>query len=105
MSERKYIFFDIEYANPHCCDYRMYSFRYVITDDKFNIIIKQDLLINPNVPHSQWDWGWVKKFGTPPIIQEKVKNGFNKEPKFPHYYSLLEKMLTDKNTRFLGGVF
>lgn len=40
----KFVYFDIE-----CCDgYNICSFGYVVSDEKFNILVKKDISINPN---------------------------------------------------------
>ena len=48
--------FDIECVHEKNVQY-MLSFGYVITDEDFNVIEKEDVLINPNLPFSLTDVG------------------------------------------------
>lgn len=51
----KYLFFDIECAATYKGGYTpIYSFGYVKTDDSFNIINQEDLIINPNIKTNSW---------------------------------------------------
>ena len=53
---KKYLFFDIESIDRksrYTC-----SFGFVLTDDKFNVILKDDILINPMV--EEYDWYVLK---------------------------------------------
>lgn len=51
----KYLFFDIEGACPKLCT--VATFGYVLSDEKFNIKEKTDILMNPD---SKYDWYVVK---------------------------------------------
>ena len=44
----KYVFFDIECSNSFVESSKICSFGYVLTDEKFNIIKKEDIFINPS---------------------------------------------------------
>ena len=44
----EYIFFDIECANCFQGRGKICSFGYVITDESFNVISKNDILMNPH---------------------------------------------------------
>lgn len=46
-----YLFFDIEAANRHNKTAKMYSFGYVLTDSKFNVIKKEEIIINPEADY------------------------------------------------------
>lgn len=82
-----YLFFDIE-----CCDGRhICSFGYIKTDEKFKILEKKDIIINPKKP-----------FKLGPKGEEELKlcydkDVFFKEKEFPFFYEKLRTLLTDPN--------
>ena len=48
--EMKYLFFDIECANCFDRKGKIFSFGYVLTDEKFNVIEpREDILVSPKV--------------------------------------------------------
>ena len=86
-----YLFFDIE-----CCNgYHICSFGYVIIDEEFNIIRKEDFIINPK-----------KKFKLgranfdPEINLAYTQEVFKQQPEFNYYYGKIKKLL--KNNTVLG---
>ena len=82
---KRYLFFDVECANCFNGKGKLCSFGYVLTDENFNIIIKEDRLINPK---SKWDWYVVKKMLGYPKSEFESKPGFDKE--YPFIKELLE---------------
>ncbi len=51
----KYLFFDIECAATYKGGYTpIYSFGYVLSDDEFNVIKQEDIIINPRIKRSKW---------------------------------------------------
>ena len=78
------LFFDIECSNGH----DICSFGYLLVDNNFNILIKEDLLINPNAPFI------LAKKGEKPKIQLAYSElTFKKQPIFKHYYSKIKRLL------------
>ena len=83
----KYLFFDIECANRDSDGRNMiYSFGYLLSDEQFNILCSEkDLVINPNV--KEWDWYVLKK------ILAYSKKYVESQPKFPHLYEKIKKLI------------
>ena len=87
------LFFDIECSNGH----DICSFGYLLVDGNFNIIIKEDLLINPNAPFI------LAKKGEKPKIQLAYSElTFKKQPIFKHYYSKIKRLLSNTNNIVFG---
>ena len=53
-----FLFFDIECANCFGGVGKIFSFGYVLTDEHFNILERDDILMNPDV--TRWDWYVIK---------------------------------------------
>ena len=88
-----YLYFDIE-----CCDgNHMCSFGYVITNENFEILKKEDIVINPE-----------KKFGlgrdrfNPRISLAYSEDVFKKSPNFKYYYQTIKDLLKSDNMVLLG---
>ena len=43
----KYVFFDIECACVYKCVAKICAFGYVVTDENYNVLAKEDILVNP----------------------------------------------------------
>lgn len=52
-----YLFYDIECANSFGGTGKICSFGYVLTNENFEVITEDDVLINPN---DKWDWYVLK---------------------------------------------
>ena len=52
----KYLFFDLEYASQKGGTSKICEFGYVVTDENFNILEKDNLIINPNIYRYEWDY-------------------------------------------------
>ena len=83
---KNYIFFDVECANCFDGKGKICTFGYVVTDNRFNILQKEDILINPNV--AKWDWYVVKN------ILAYRKRDFVELPKFDAFYTKIKDLLT-----------
>ena len=93
ISMKNLLFFDIECSNGH----DICSFGYLIVDNNFNIIIKEDLLINPNAPFI------LAKKGEKPKIQLAYSElTFKKQPIFKHYYSKIKRLLSNPSNLVFG---
>ena len=89
----KYLYFDIE-----CCDgHKICSFGYVIADENFNILEKEDIVINPD---AEFRLGRDKS--KPRIELAYQEETFYKQPTFNKYYNKIKSLLTAKNQILLG---
>lgn len=88
-----YLFFDTECAHGRggICE-----FGYIITDEKFNIITADNLLINPHIKFD--DYGH-KKAG---IVFAYSKDEYYSAPDIMDRYDHIKELLTDKNNVIIG---
>ena len=93
----KYVFFDIECANCFQGNGKICSFGYVITDEKFKILEKKDIPMNP---HSKFHLYGTKKH--PGIVLAYDEKTFNSSPDFIHFYKRIRNLLTDKHCMNFG---
>ncbi len=93
----EYIFFDIECANCFHGRGKICSFGYVITDERFNVISKNDILVNP---HSRFHlYGHGNHPGITLGYDEKT---FNSSPDFPKHYKKIRELLTAPDRLVFG---
>lgn len=92
----KYLFFDIECANCFNNAGKICSFGYVLTDDNFNIIEKNDIVINPK---AKFDYRGLKMGGIELAYTEKE---FRNAPDFGFYYPKIKALMTGKNVIVFG---
>lgn len=93
----KYLFFDIECANSYVEDSKICSFGYVLTDEKYEVIDQEDILIRPV--------GKFKLTGRKNRADCYLKydeSVFKRQEKFPHHYEKIKGLLEDKDTLVLG---
>ena len=83
-----YLFFDIESANRHNRTAKVYSFGYVITDNKFNILKQEEIIINPEADYYFRINGEHVKIDCPIDSERMSKAGI-----FPDYHSEIGKLL------------
>ena len=91
------VFFDIECASVHKTTAKICAFGYVVCDEKFNIIKKEDILINPKGGFHLTDRRGEKGLELPYDYAE-----FKKHPPFPAVYSFIKELLEDKNNLVFG---
>lgn len=88
-----YLFFDIE-----CCNGKdICSFGYVLTDEEFNIIKKEDIVINPNKNFNLTD-----KKGNARITLAYSEDCFFKAQDFTYHYEYLKSILEDEKVIIVG---
>ena len=88
-----YLFFDIE-----CCDgNHICSFGYVICDEHFNILKKEDIIINPQKRFKLGRAGF-----DPEIRLAYTVETFQKQNPFPYFYSKIKQILKTPNQIVLG---
>lgn len=93
----KYLFYDIE-----CSDgFHMCSFGYVLTDDCFNILSKEDILMNPEAIFHTGAWGKNRE-KDPGIELGYPKQEFKKSPKFPAHYRRIRSLIQAEDTTVIG---
>ncbi len=93
----KFVFFDIECAGVRKFYAKICVFGYVVCDEKFNIIEKCDLLINP-----QGRFELTDRKGEKGIILPYEYGIFKKQPTFQQVYPKIKSLLEDGETRVLG---
>ena len=92
-----YVFFDIECANCFQGRGKICSFGYVITNEKFKVLEKKDIVINP---HSKFH---LAGHGNHPgIVLAYDEQKFKASPIFPIYYDRIRTLLQDKNNLVFG---
>ncbi|MGI6595002.1 MAG: hypothetical protein ACOX24_08050 [Christensenellales bacterium] len=79
----KCLFFDLEYANSKGGAPKICEFGYVLTDENFKIIKRDNLIINPKIPRSEWDYYAVRKILTRKISE--YERGYN----FVYHYDTI----------------
>lgn len=81
---KKYLFFDCEFATSKGGEEKICEFGYVLVDDRFNVIYKGNIVINPNIKPNEWDYRVVRKILTRPrYVYENQLN-------FSAYYKKIE---------------
>lgn len=91
------VFFDIECASVHKTIAKICAFGYVLCDEQFNIIKKEDILINPKGAFHLTDRKGEHGLELPYDYAE-----FKKHPPFPAVYSFIKELLEDKNNVVFG---
>ncbi len=93
----EYIFFDIECANCFHGRGKICSFGYVITDEGFNIISKNDILMNPHSRFHLCGHG-----NHPGIVLGYDEKAFNSSPDFKRHYQKIRELLTKPDRLVFG---
>ncbi len=86
-----YLFFDIEGASPKLCT--IATFGYVLSDENFNIIEKEDILMDPD---SKYDWYVAKN------LLSYSKQTLAAQPKFDERYNRIRSLLASEDTLVCG---
>ena len=93
----KYTFFDIECANCFQGRGKICSFGYVVTDEEFNVLEKEDIVIDP---HSKFHL--TGRGNRPGIVLAYEEEEFKSAPRFPHFYRKIKELLTDTDSLIFG---
>lgn len=83
----RYLFFDEEFATTFGGTTKICEFGYVVTNEKFEILEKKILLINPNIARSEWDYTVVRKILTREISM------YEKCHLFYEYYDKIRSLI------------
>ncbi|MDE7162811.1 MAG: 3'-5' exonuclease [Clostridia bacterium] len=91
------LFFDIECASVYKTTAKICAFGYVLCDEHFNIIEKEDILINPKGKFHLTDGS-----GGHGLVLPYEYGEFKKYPVFPQVYDRIKKLLEDRNNLVFG---
>lgn len=91
------VFFDIECASVYKTVAKICAFGYVLCDENFNIVEKEDILINPKGKFHLTDGRGEHGLVLPYEYAE-----FKKYPVFPQVYNRIKGLLEDKNNLVFG---
>ncbi len=92
-----FVFFDIECASVNKTTAKICAFGYVLCDENFNIIKKEDILVNPRGSFHLTDRKGDKGIVLPYSYEE-----FKNHPPFPKVYGYIKELLEDKDNTVLG---
>lgn len=92
-----YIFFDIECANCQKGEAKICSFGYVVADEEFNVLEKEDWIINPRAPFMLMGHG-----NRPYIKLAYTKDEFKAAPTFPWVYERIRDLLRRPDSLVFG---
>lgn len=92
----KYVYFDIECASNIEGKAKICSLGYVVTTPSFNILEKDDLIINPNIERKNYSSYVMKN-----IVKYTVDELESKET-FPFYYEKIKNLLENEDHIVLG---
>jgi len=87
----KYLFFDIECANPRFNS--ICTFGYVLTDEDFNVIEQRDILINPETGYDKYVVKNILHYSTELL---------NAQMPFPCFFDEIRAMMCDPDTVVFG---
>ncbi len=93
----KYLFFDIECSVVSKKAAKICAFGYCLTDEKFNILQKEDILINP-----QGGFHLTDRKGTQGLVLPYEYAGFKKCPTFKEKAEQIYGLLQDRDTLVVG---
>ena len=93
----KYLFFDIECAGVTKNSAKICAFGYCLTDEKFNILEKEDILINP-----QGSFHLTDRKGEQGLVLPYAYGEFKKYPTFPAVVDKIRGLLEDRDTLVAG---
>ncbi len=93
----KYLFFDIECAGVFKNVAKICAFGYCLVDEKFNILEKEDLLINP-----KGNFHLTDRKGTRGLVLPYEYDKFKSYPTFPETVEKIRGLLEDKDTLVAG---
>ena len=93
----KLVFFDIECASVYKTTAKICAFGYVLCDEQFNIIEKEDILVNPKGKFHLTD-----RRGEHGLVLPYEYDEFKKHPAFPQVYDRIKSLLQDRDALVYG---
>lgn len=97
MDHKTYLFFDCECANIFDGVGKICSLGYVLTDDEFNIIESEDIVMNPE---TEFDWYLFSPKNSCQLAYSK--DYFRSKPNFDAYYKRIKKLFTNGSCYVAG---
>ncbi|MCF0217634.1 MAG: hypothetical protein HUJ42_01155 [Malacoplasma sp.] len=82
----RYLFFDLEFASSYYKIFEICEFGYVVTDENFQILERNNFIINPQIELHEWDWRSAKKILTRDVWE------YYKAKSFPYFYEDIKKI-------------
>lgn len=83
----KYLFFDCEFASSKGGIERICEFGYVIVDEEFNLLEKDNFIINPNIDRKEWDYYALRKI----LTRKRVE--YENSPSFFYFYNKIKNVI------------
>ena len=93
----KYLFFDIECASVHKNTAKICAFGFVLTDEQFQILEKEDVLINP-----QGGFHLTDRKGEQGLVLPYKYEDFKRYPSFPQHAKRIYDLLQAEDTLVVG---
>ena len=93
----RYVFFDIECACVYKSVAKICAFGYVVTDEHFHELEREDVLMNP-----RGKFHLTGRKGGEGLVLPYEYEDFKKYPTFPAHYSRIKTLLEDKDSIVLG---
>ena len=97
MTDKNLVFFDCECANTKGGIGKICSLGYVICDENFNLIKKEDIVMNP-----ECEFDWFLFSGKGDIALAYSREYFRSQPAFPQFYDKIKQIFTE-NSPFVAG--
>lgn len=93
----KYLFFDVECSNCHNGIGKICEFGYVLTDEHFNILAKDDIPMSPGKGYwSRFDL--TGRDGEKDIELAYEYDYYFEQPEFPFFYERIKQLMCDEET-------
>lgn len=89
-----YLFFDCEFATSRGGSVKICEFGYVLTNEHFEILKKDNFIINPNIKTKEWDYRVVNK-----ILTRKIYE-YEENPLFYSYYNEIVELIDNSDYIF-----
>lgn len=97
MINMKYLFFDIECSNCFNGVGKMCEFGYVLTDDQFHILKRDDIPMSPGKGSgNRFDLKGRKNEADLELAYDEAT--YYDSPEFPYYYNQIRRLVEDKDT-------
>ena len=95
--DKTYLFFDIECANCFGGVGKMCSFGYVLTDESFNVIDTDDVVMNPECEFDRYLFSNKNK-----CQLAYSKDYFRRQKNFESYYKSIKKLMEESERKVIG---
>ena len=89
----KYLFFDIECANCFNKAGKICEFGFVLTDENFNELSAEELVVNPDCLFDPYTIEKLLSF---------TEEEYKQHPKYPEFYDKIRSLITEKDVKVIG---